>query len=376
MGTALNGAGRIARLLIAFFPKRERGSAGLGYSELPMRRPSPTLAGFGVPFRRPEIGLAEIAWRWSFTLGLTASALFAVREYLSTLTVTAGESFLLRSGNALLVAKAMSQILRGSAPRVVGAMIALGLGLTAGWIVLASLGRAVVLSALFEHFRERESSSGAAEAGIAGGKWRLRSLAGLNFLRASAGAAALIGTAGALLAAGAYSSSDNPSPGAALLIFYLLTLIVGMAWSVLNWFLSTAAIFVVGYGRDTFGALADAVTFCRERLGGLTAVGTWFGLAHVVVFVFASSIAGFPLAFVPLLPAGAILGGVLLVTLLYFAAVDFLYVGRLGAYVCMLESRSQPSPGVDRPRVAAWRPDEDDILSDVPGLVPPPAPIS
>jgi hypothetical protein len=36
------------------------------------------------------------------------------------------------------------------------------------------------------------------------------------------------------------------------------------------------------------------------------------------------------------LPAGVILGGVLLVALLYFAIVDFLYVGRLAAYVAIV----------------------------------------
>ena len=48
-----------------------------------------------------------------------------------------------------------------------------------------------------------------------------------------------------------------------------------------------------------------------------------------------------------------------LVTLLYLAAVDFLYVGRLAAYVFMTEPDPPPLPLSD-----------DDILSDIPGLVP------
>jgi hypothetical protein len=60
-----------------------------------------------------------------------------------------------------------------------------------------------------------------------------------------------------------------------------------------------------------------------------------------------------------------VFGGVLLVTLLYFAVVDFLYVGRLATYVFLLEEPElEPEPPV-------LFPSDDDILSDIPGLVPP-----
>jgi hypothetical protein len=71
------------------------------------------------------------------------------------------------------------------------------------------------------------------------------------------------------------------------------------------------------------------------------AAGTWFEIAHVVVFVVASSVIAIPLAFSGVLPAGVILGGVLLVALLYFAVVDCLYVGRLGAYLAGLSIAEQ-----------------------------------
>ncbi len=54
-----------------------------------------------------------------------------------------------------------------------------------------------------------------------------------------------------------------------------------------------------------------------------------------------------------------VVGGLLLIALLYFAVVDFLYVGRLAAHVFIID-RPEPRPHSD-----------DDILSDIPGLVPP-----
>ena len=77
-----------------------------------------------------------------------------------------------------------------------------------------------------------------------------------------------------------------------------------------------------------------------------------------LAFVVATSAAAVPLAFAEVLPAGVVLGGLLLVTLLYFAVVDFLYIGRLAAYVFMLEVPAIPVVPAD-----------DDILSDIPGLL-------
>ena len=64
------------------------------------------------------------------------------------------------------------------------------------------------------------------------------------------------------------------------------------------------------------------------------------------MFVVASSAVAVPLGFAEVLPASMVFGGVLLVTLLYFGAVDFLYVGRLATYVFLLE---EPEPGLSRP---------------------------
>ena len=156
-------------------------------------------------------------------------------------------------------------------------------------------------------------------------------------------------------------------------------MLVWLAWAMLNWFLSLAAIFVVADGRDAFGAVASAVDFCRARTGPVLAAGTWFEVAHVVVFVVASSVVAIPLAFSGVLPAGVILGGVLLVALLYFAIVDFLYVGRLAAYVAVLSfpeqslvSQTVQSPLTDSgsqssltPRSGSGIDPDELILSDI-----------
>ncbi len=99
----------------------------------------------------------------------------------------------------------------------------------------------------------------------------------------------------------------------------------------------------------------------------MIAASTWFGIAHSAAFVIASSVVAFPLAFAGLLPGAMVLGGVIFLTLVYLAIADFLYVGRLAAYVFLIEfpESTQPSALSIQP---AWPASDDDILSDIPGL--------
>ncbi|HEX4714574.1 MAG TPA: hypothetical protein VH164_06570 [Ktedonobacteraceae bacterium] len=301
-----------------------------------MKQRSPTLEGFRAIVRQPSFGLAEIAWRWSFGAAAGLLLLFSFFEYLDTLPVSNGDLLLLRTGQPILISRAVLHIFRGSAFRVVETAIVLSLTLGAAWIVVASLGRAATLKALLAHFREVSTSDKEKN------DWRLRSLLGLNVFRLGATLAATIGCLAAFLLAGAASRPTDPAPGSALLIFLTVTMLVWLAWSTLNWVLSLAAIFVVAHGRDEFGAIAATVDLCLSRPGSVFAAGTWFGLAHITAFVVASSVLAFPLGFAAVLPEGVVLGGVLLVTLLYFAVADFLYIGRLAAYVAMVEMPELP----------------------------------
>jgi len=311
-----------------------------------MTRRSPTLEGFTAMVRRPALGLAEIAWRWSFGVAAAAMLVFSLAQYLDSLTVTNRDLLLLRTRHPLLVLRALARIVQGSGPRLVLAALILFPALALAWILLGSLGRAAILKTLVSYFRSQPDSP-PRQAGHP-----LRSLAGLGFLRVSLTFAALAGCLGAVFLAASSSPRSDPSPGAAFLIFLTVVMLVWLAWSTLNWFLSLASVFVVTGGQDTFGALACAVHLCRRRTGSVAAAGTWFGLAHLVAFFIAASALGFPLALLPLLPPGIVLGAVIVVALLYFATTDFLYVGRVAAYVAIVELPAPPA-----------------------GLVPPPSPI-
>lgn len=315
-------------------------------------------------FRRPSLGFAEIAWRWSFGAGAGLLATLSCFEYLDTLPVTRGDLLLLRSRQPFLISSAVGNIVRGSGGRLVEAFIVLALALVVGWIVVAALARAATIKALLAHFREQ------GESPEPGANWRLDPLLGLNFLRAAVSLAAVAGSFAGFALGGTASTPDEA--GMAFQLAMVIATLVWIAWSMVNWLLSLAAIFVVANGRETFGAITDAVDLLRRRGGPVFAVGTSFGLAHAAALVVASIAAAFPLGLAGVLPGRIVLAALVVITLLYFAVADFLYMGRLAAYVAIVELPEAPVPS-SQPSALSIQPSRIDpyelILSDLPPSV-------
>jgi hypothetical protein len=355
-----------------------------------MARVSPTLEGFRAAFRRPSLTFAEIVWRWS--VGATGIALFffGLFEYFKTLPVTNGESLFLRTRQPFFIAQAIAHILRGSLARaVISAMVA-GLMLVLLWIIAASLGRMATVRLLLEYFREDRSRRVAAGEVVAieeeqGASETIRrgsldALLNLNFLRAAVALAAGVGFIGAGVLVGFVSPSLKAQPGLLLLILLPLYVIIGFLWCGFNWLLSLASVFAVRDGRNTMSSTSEAVRFCRERTSAVFAVGTWTGLAHLALFVTATTVAAIPLGFVGLLPWRLIALGVVVLTLAYLAIADWLYVARLAGYVCILEmpeallASPLPLAPPSIPPLQTTIDRDEPILSDVPGLLPETAP--
>jgi hypothetical protein len=242
--------------------------------------------------------------------------------------------------------------------------------LTVLWIFAASLGRAITVGALLDHFSDRfvpDSAPESATPAAAGqacapqlskadgnamdlpevrlGERRKRflpaSLLALHFLRTAITLAAWFALVGATILAGFASTDRNPQPGLAFLFFLPLAALVGGLWLILNWILSLAALFAVRHDndnhQDTLSAISAAVTLCRNRFGHVVAVSTWFGLAHIAAFMGASTVSSFSLGFVGVLPRRALLATLTVLALIYFAVVDWLYTARLAGYVCIAE---------------------------------------
>lgn len=338
-----------------------------------MPQVSYTSEGFRAAFRRPSLAFAEITWRW--TVGATAAVLsgFALLQYLDTLPVTNGELLFLRTKQPVLIGRVLAHILRGSLNRVVLTVLFTALGLTAIWIVAASISRALTVRELVEYFADRSNATGNI---FTNASWKhpLRALIRLNFLRAALALAAMCGLVGAAILAGFASPEANPQPTMAFLFFLPLAALVALTWWALNWFLSLASVLAVREGDHALGAISAAVALCRERAGAVFAVGAWTGLAHVAPFVGALIVASMSLGLAALGTWRLMVAGMVLTLLVYFSVADWLYMARLAGYVSILEMPYVlPVPAAPHsdhcvPAVQGTIDFGEPILSDVPNL--------
>jgi hypothetical protein len=344
-----------------------------------MARVSPTLEGFRAAFRRPSLTFAEIAWRWTVGAVGWGLSLFWLVEYLDTLLVTKGDAALLSTKQPFLVGRAIAHILRGSLNRAVLSALVVLIALALLWVVAASVGRVAAVRRLLDRFRN-DGVRGASRNNAAEGSRPLGSVTLLNFLRAIATLAAVLALIGAAVLASFASPHDNPQPGLVFILFFPMAGLVCLAWSGLNWLLSLAAVFAIRDGLDALEGVSAAVAFFREHSSRVVAVSTWAGLAHLVAFSIASTAVSLPLAFIQLAPWRLVVAIIILVTLAYFAIVDWLYIVRLAGYVFiaeMPEALAEPAPlplsapPVSPPQTSPPQNsmDRDElILSDIPNL--------
>ncbi|MGO9209611.1 MAG: hypothetical protein ACLPXM_21405 [Terriglobales bacterium] len=289
---------------------------------------SPISRGFRTAFREPAIVLAEIAWRWSFGLAVLALAAGSLFAYLATLRVSRFELMALRGHPRLLIADAIGHMLHGGPRLVMAAAIVLP-AIFVLWIAAATVGRAATLKALLR----RE------------GRVALSPQLGLNFLRASVTLAALIGYLGAAILAGrAAAGPDDVRPGVFFVVFVVLGAAVAIVRSRVNWFLCLGAIPAARGGCDTFTAISEAAGLFRRHPGRFAGAGAVFGTIHGVLFAFCTVVCLLALSLADKVPPAATLFLLTVITLAYFAAVDFLHIARLAAYVAIDESDRTPPP--------------------------------
>jgi hypothetical protein len=340
---------------------------------------SPTFEGFRAAFRRPSLTATEIAWRWTVG-GLALTLLFfGFFEYLKTLAVNQVDAALLGTKQPFLVVRAIRHILRGSLNRAMLAALLAALALSLLWIIAASIGRAATVRALLEYFRGKFAYD--APLDLRNSSASLGSLMGLHFLRAAVAQAAILAFLGGAILAGFASPDSDPQPGLFFMILMSLIAVICMVWPALNWLLSLASIFAARDGEDALGAVSAAVAFFRERSGAVLAISAWMGLAHLAALFGASIVASLFLAFIHIAPARLMIAALILVTLAYFAVVDWLYIARLAGYICIAEVPDALAASASLPLLLppgrAFTPSTSDqtaidrdelILGDVPNL--------
>jgi hypothetical protein len=116
----------------------------------------------------------------------------------------------------------------------------------------------------------------------------------------------------------------------------VLSACIWLAWVLLNWLLSVAAIFAVRDHQDTFGAVTAAVDLIRSRFGEVVLTSLPFVLLHYLAL--AAAVASGVLVFDVMTRISPQAGWALVaIGAGYFAYADFLYITRLAAYLSLAE---------------------------------------
>jgi hypothetical protein len=319
--------------------------------------------GFRLIMRRPAVPVAEIAWRWSFVAATWVLAILFAVEYLDTLPASALDRLLLASRQPVLVMRAIRLIFHGSALRFTEGAVLLAFGLAVTWILLASFGRAATLSSLLDDVGVERASTG---------RRFFPSLVGLNFIRLAVTVAAVIASVGAAVMANSFWAASHVSPAQATRVFGLLLCLIWLAWSALNWFLSTAAIPVLSQGKGSLAALSSTLVICQQLAGPVLATGVSFLLLHLASVAAACGMGIFVLGATGTLGIGLTLFVAVTIAIAYCAVADFLYTARMAAYVFLIHGSEAPkyATPIGAPLIAGGnfsRIDQNElILSDVP----------
>ena len=108
---------------------------------------------FSTVFRQPAIYLAEFVWRALFAITAALLTFYALIGYLDSREVTDMDLFALFGFIPGTGRAALTHIFQGSGPVLIRTVMALALGMGLLWLVLATFGQSVTLSALYGSVR-------------------------------------------------------------------------------------------------------------------------------------------------------------------------------------------------------------------------------
>ncbi len=317
----------------------------MGYARV-MPRSTAVGKAFRLTFRRPMLPLAEIAWRWAFGIAAIAVTLLLIRQSLAAVDVSEVELALARRSGLFLAADAVARSIAEALPVLVRGLLAAVPALSVLWIIGASIGRGVTLAAVNPAAETRAR--------------RFGPLAGINALRALLTLSAIGAWIGSMILASAAFPPREEHAASAVMLWLLLAVVIGLCWSVVNWFLSLAPIFVLRDGRGIWGAVRDSLDLLRLRPRAYLSIAAWFGLWRMLLIFVALLLGGIAFAAAGS-NAPAVVVSETVLALAYFALADWLQIARLAAYVFLADEPligtlgaepELPAPAVPQPSAA------------------------
>jgi hypothetical protein len=293
-----------------------------------MNNRNPVTHGFRAVLRDPVLLIVEVAWRWIFGLVAFALLFHAFHVLSHAVVITGADAAAWRSRDATALSASVVRIADESGGKILSMASFILPVITLLWVVLGGLGRTVTLKRL------------------ARGGYQVRSFTifMLQLLRALSmwlGSLVLLGTIA--IEGQIATRGDKPD----FFLYYLMVLpsviIIGILWTMMNWYLSLAPVCACDQDTGAFKAVRIAKRIGRLRrpeLGSVSVLSVFLRLVGLaIVFVLCVATSGWmgpsPNAYATLVVA---------VSLTYFVFADFLYAARQASFVEIVLQSTQQAP--------------------------------
>ena len=279
--------------------------------------------------RDPALLLIEIGWRWSFGAIAFLAAAYSIFLVFDSIDVDPRRLQSLAALNPLQLARNLSGGIAPVSALLWRVTLAVGLVLTAVWVLFSALGRYATLA------RSALRPGASLQVCLIVSLFRAAlTLASIAAWFAAGFFAAMVGSATA--------RSGTTNFGLISIILFLAFLVIVSLWSTMNWFLSLVPL----RAEPTWGqALLSTVTFIRSRRDELLEISIINGILRSGVFVIAALLS--VAAGSVITNARILVADLLAISLLYFLIADFLCLARLIAFGKLRsETAAQPSSAV------------------------------
>ena len=306
-----------------------------------MARPQFVRDALRAVLREPAFFLTEVAWRWAFGLVTWLLLALSLRQLLGQITITDAEYEMARQSHLLLLAETLAQSVHDVLPGLVRILILLTPCVSLVWIVVATIGRWSTVQGLLAEFPPQAGGE-IPVSGTPQGQ-RFRALVALNFLRVVFTLATIVALFGSAMVVGQFVGTPELI-GVAVLVWMLVALLLGLAWSVVNWFLSLAPIYIVRDGLDAMRALGESLGLFRRRGSHYVNIAIGYSVLRFLALVAVLLATTVPAAMASTGGWQMIVAISAALALGYFVVADFLYVAKLASYVALANAGPDPEP--------------------------------
>jgi len=277
--------------------------------------PNPVNQGLRIVLRDPGMLLTEIVWRWSFGAAAILVLFVSIMGLLRSIHVSEADTAAWRSNNPTLMAQALANMLLESGPKMADTAAWVLPSITLLWIILATAGRTLTLNRLGR--------------GTVDFRTVLASHCARAFLL---WLAAAVLTSAIWFAARIAIGVGQPDYFLYYALAFWSIVLIGGFWAIANWYLSLAPICSLQTGAGFLKSTVQAVRLAKAQSGDFGGISLIFGIFRLATLAIAFVLCVLPSGLMSTWPR-SYTAWVVAVSLAYFAVGDFLYLGRMAAYM-------------------------------------------